>query len=59
MQTKKMVSFLAPVTLTDDVDKLVEKGVFTHQSDAWRTICRKGIEQIKIERGIKSEKETG
>ena len=44
MSDNKMVSFMAPASLVDDVEALVKKGRYTHMSDAWRGITRRGVE---------------
>ncbi len=36
----------------EDLRELVSKGIFTHLSDATRTVVRRGIEIIKKERGL-------
>ncbi|KCZ71631.1 hypothetical protein ANME2D_02366 [Candidatus Methanoperedens nitroreducens] len=35
-----------------DINELVQKGVFTHSSDALRSVIREGIRSIKKERGL-------
>jgi len=57
MSRNKPTSFrLAPVD-REDLEYLVRKGVFTNPSDAARAALRKGIEQIKRERGINGANE--
>ncbi len=57
MSQNKPTSFrLAPVD-REELEYLVKKGVFTSSSDAARAALRKGIEQIKRERGINGSAE--
>lgn len=37
---------------TADIKELITKGVFTHFSDAVRSVIREGIKTIKKERGL-------
>ena len=43
MSGNKMVSFMAPASLIEKVETLVEDGKYTHMSDAWRGIIRVGV----------------
>lgn len=40
----KMVSFVAPALLIEEVEALVKRGKYTHMSDAWRGVSWKGVE---------------
>lgn len=51
-QNARMVSFLAPASLIEDVEALVQEGTFTHMSDAWRGVSRNGVE---VEHGRKKK----
>jgi Arc/MetJ-type ribon-helix-helix transcriptional regulator len=50
-QAKPTSIRLAPADLAD-LEYLVDRGIFTSQSDAVRAALRKGVEQIKKERGF-------
>lgn len=52
MTGNKMVSFLAPASLVDDVEALVRQGTYTHKSDAWRGVSRNGVD---VEHGRKKK----
>lgn len=43
MSRKRMVSFVAPSSLIDDVESLVRDGKYTHMSDAWRGVSKLGV----------------
>jgi Arc/MetJ-type ribon-helix-helix transcriptional regulator len=45
MSENRMVSFMAPASLVDEVEALVKRGRYTHMSDAWRGIARLGVEK--------------